>query len=661
MWLRTFLWLFAVLLCGIVSGESSKVSILACPSGCRCFTTAEGLHKASCFSSSDLKKFSQNNKHHNINILDLSHSSISKINNDLDKFAEVVSLDLSHNSIKVLKNILPSSKKLVHLNLENNLLKTFSASSLPSSVSSLNLKNNLLENVPSDLHLLKDLEHLELKGNPIYCSCVNIKAFHKLSNNHIVTDDVKCASPPNRKGKKLLDFKLSEVCSKDEEINKFVSEPLEDMMFGDEASDREIFGNFTTDLKSMEINEDVKLVKETWEANKNLRDDEEKEYIRIGETTTVSGFESSTEFEASGSHDPMTLLNDTDDFGSGDHGSGFPLKIDYIEGSGDDEENYTTTTEMFITGPIEPFGFNFDHFDTTTEMVEMPSIYQGTPDWNNKNKIESTTSKEVISSESPVFEDPIVKIHDEHQESPVKQSGEIVLADPEATKEPVKTTLGTYICIGIIVVLLVGLIGFSVIKGRIRKNRNRLQIRQQKRDIEKGGKELVDMNKALLGKPISQQLLDDEKERKINGNYELVPTHETFKKPENGKSVQSPEKEKQIPINENIKPDKTEPLQNGNRKSNTIPPEVQPIISITPIKSETDGPNSSPNLYPENNFAYPNEYNPVYNHDMGRVKIKLTETPKPKTPVLITRSRSNAGDIIITPAGDQSLPVSNST
>lgn len=34
----------------------------------------------------------------------------------------------------------------------------------------------------------------------------------------------------------------------------------------------------------------------------------------------------------------------------------------------------------------------------------------------------------------------------------------------------------------------------------------------------------------------------------------------------------------------------------------------------------------------------------VYSHDTGRVKIKLAETARPKTPILVTRSRSNAGD-----------------
>lgn len=37
-------------------------------------------------------------------------------------------------------------------------------------------------------------------------------------------------------------------------------------------------------------------------------------------------------------------------------------------------------------------------------------------------------------------------------------------------------------------------------------------------------------------------------------------------------------------------------------------------------------------------------YLQVYSHDTGRVKIKISETAKPKTPILVTRAPSNVGD-----------------
>lgn len=45
----------------------------------------------------------------------------------------------------------------------------------------------------------------------------------------------------------------------------------------------------------------------------------------------------------------------------------------------------------------------------------------------------------------------------------------------------------------------------------------------------------------------------------------------------------------------------------------------------------------------------PARYSPVYSPETGRVKIKLAETPRPRTPMLVQRSRSNAGEIVSTP------------
>lgn len=43
-------------------------------------------------------------------------------------------------------------------------------------------------------------------------------------------------------------------------------------------------------------------------------------------------------------------------------------------------------------------------------------------------------------------------------------------------------------------------------------------------------------------------------------------------------------------------------------------------------------------------LSIPISINKVYSHDTGRVKIKLSETSRPKTPILVTRSKSNAAD-----------------
>ncbi|XP_077289478.1 leucine rich repeat protein windpipe [Arctopsyche grandis] len=706
MWLRTCLCLLVIVVCGAVSVNSPEISFLQCPDACRCLTTPEGLHKASCFSAPYLKKFSQNNKHHNINILDLSYSNITKINDDLDKFTELVSLDLSSNSIKYLNRFLPNSKKLVYLDLKNNLLKKFSASVVPRSVSSLNLQNNFLENVPSDLYLLKDLEHLELKGNPIHCSCENVKIFNKLLSHHIVIDDVTCVLPSYKKGKSMVTLKISDVCSKENKKVEFVPELLEDMMFGDAPADAEVFGTLTTNKKLMEVSEESILNGETWEGTGSHADnDDDKEFYGVvTEESTHSSISSDPFLEASGDDElipythseipPISPKNDSlsgdgvEEFGSGDSGSGglmIPILFstsepnnedDYIEGSGN-LENETTTTELYITGLFNPFYLGAHELnDTIVEPLdipepERPKVYLGTPEWEIEAEV--TTRMEISTSVAPIpksaieVQDDIIKKEvpklDAEEISRNKMGSDSGEYSEESKPHQAKTSVGTYICIGIILALLVGLIALTLIKGRIRKDRDRRNTRQQKNDIEKGAKEMVDMNKSLLGKPA---IIPEAKDKKSNGNYERVPTFETLKKSENGNVLDSaPQRknntEEPKTTDDNQKPNKLEPVKNGNTKTD-IPTDAPPINCVTPTKSELDGPHLERNGFADPDLLLsPTEYIPVYSPDMGRVKIKLTETQKPKTPVLINRSRSNAGDIIITPAVEQISPSKSMT
>uniref|UniRef100_A0A1B0DDH1 Uncharacterized protein n=1 Tax=Phlebotomus papatasi TaxID=29031 RepID=A0A1B0DDH1_PHLPP len=67
-----------------------------------------------------------------------------------------------------------------------------------------------------------------------------------------------------------------------------------------------------------------------------------------------------------------------------------------------------------------------------------------------------------------------------------------------------------------------------------------------------------------------------------------------------------------------------------------------------PAEGQPQGSDPEENKYVPKSPALA-RYSPVYSPETGRVKIKLTETPKPKTPLLVTRSRSNAGEIITTP------------
>lgn len=690
-WLRVFFSLLAL------SMLLDQTVAALCPNGCICKTTRDGLHRATCSSLTELYKFTIRQKHHNINILDLSHNNITKVNHELDRLTEVVTLDLSTNGIQNLNKFLHNAKKLVHLNLANNRLESLSFITLPSGVSSLDLTNNLLRAVPSDINHLPNLEHLELEGNPLDCSCENIMARDRLLAANVYIDNVICASPKKLRGRSWLELKSKDICK----IHK-IEENFMDMMMGDQPIDAVQIGADTTALKSMSqvagsgLN-DGKVI----QGNNLVEDDDSLQFMRVGHLTSPAPFNN---IEGSGSGDfesttvsdiyidsmtatklgdkPLTSdeLLPEEDFqttadpleGSGE-GSGFIL-IDF------DHNVFQETTTPFIEelnpGPVMRI-FEDDSNKSTTEfpMPKLPTLYKGGDNWNSPST--PSGSGEKVTSSTP--RDTTVS-----EQIRVTQASE-VLGQVPASKEdqtpPHKT--GTYVCIAVIVILLVGLIGFAIIKGQMRKRRDRRILRQQKRDVENASKEMVDMNKSLLGKPAT---LENPTEKKINGKYELVPTHEVFqKKSENGdiangghNEVDSVRTDSPRDTNQNKSSSRDNNLAEGSKPSQqetsfdsapASPDSKKDTHSLSsedifvPLNDEDtprlNGAAESDVSHPlingdrntDSDFLSPSrEYVPVYSPDMGRVRIKMTETPKPKTPVLVTRSRSNAGDIIITPS-----------
>lgn len=667
-----------------------------CPKSCICKTTRDGLHRATCSSLPELYKFTIRQKHHNINILDLSHNNITKVSHELDRLTEIVTLDLSTNGIQNLNKFLHNAKKLVHLSLANNRLETLSLRTLPTSISSLDLTNNLLRDVPSDISHLSSLEHLELEGNPLDCSCENIVARDRLLAANVYIDTVKCVNPKKLKGQSWLELKTKDVCK----VHK-IEQNFMDMMMGDQPVDAIQIGAETNALKSMSLVaggdlNDGKVI----QGGNQGDDDDSLQFMRVGHLTSPAPFNN---IEGSGSGDiesttvseidlesrkipklDENLLISDEILPAGDS----QTTVDPLEGSGEGsgfipiifgpelgEETTTPILEVFSPDPVKKL-LEDDSNKSTTEfpMPDPPRLYQGGSAWYTKS--DSSSATENIPS-SPPPKDTTVS-----EQIRVTQVPQVLGQIPESKDHPPPHKTGTYVCIAVIVILLVGLIGFAIIKGQMRKRRDRRLLRQQKRDVENASKEMVDMNKSLLGKPAP---LDHPEEKRVNGKYELVPTHETFQKkseigdvPNGGHSesnlqrtdsprdtnqnksssrdnnlaegsrtpqetsfdsaLASPESRKDthslssedifVPVN-----DEDTPRLNGNTESDV----THPLI------------NGDPNT--DSDFLSPSrEYVPVYSPDMGRVRIKMSETPKPKTPVLVTRSRSNAGDIIITPA-----------
>lgn len=558
----------------------------------------------------------------------------------------------------------------MHLNLANNRIKSLSLTHLPTSVSSLDLSNNLLRDVPLDIEHLNALEHLEMEGNPLDCSCENILARDKLLSDNVLIDNVKCASPSKLQNKSWLELKTKDICKAPKTETNYL-----DMMMGDQPFDLVQVGEESSALKSMPLVassdlEDGSVI----HPEKVNEDDDSVQFMRVDRKKTT---QLSEDIEGSGDFETTTVSNvidTTDDTieGSGYEGSGFDF---LVERHNEPVETSTTHYEL-NTGPIERI-FTDDNLEDFP-LPPTPNVYEGGSNWHIQTespitkKAETEKPKTTQVMKDTTVSEPIRVTHaSEINEQP---------SSSDDHTAPHKT--GTYICIAIIIVLLVGLIGFAIIKGQIRKRRDRRLLRQQRRDVEKASKEMVDMNQSLLGKPA---VADSPIEKKANGKYEPVPTHEPLlKKSKNGdigngikhKDNNGVRTESPRDSNQNKSSSK-----DNNLSGDIIPPPQQETSfesnPITPSSIKNRNSLSSEDLFVPthdddiklnglgdisqsllngdstlSDFLSPSEYTPVYSPDMGRVRIKLSETPKPKTPVLVTRSRSNAGDIIITPSLD---------
>lgn len=219
---------------------------------------------------------------------------------------------------------------------------------------------------------------------------------------------------------------------------------------------------------------------------------------------------------------------------------------------------------------------------------------------------------------------------------------------------------GTYILLAAIGILLVSLIAFVAVQNRKEKRNKNKRTYDVEKEGRNGGTELQDMDKSLLGKPIEKNGNGKHENSPLIGNYEppAITVNEPIQElPQKDKSQQSLY-ENNLPNGngsafEPIEPVHATPLNGGVTKTPDSDEEV-----FHPANDNLNGPESL-NVSPEPPKRYSPiysptsprsaRYSPVYSPETGRVKIKLTETPKPKTPVVVTRSRSRAGDYVNTP------------
>lgn len=683
---RTILLLLAALItlsCCHAEEASSTISPqpFHCPESCTCTDITIGhreVKHARCESIEAL-----HDKQWPVFSLDLSGLSLTKVPATVEKLRNLTHLNLSNNHITEVARV---SQRIQELNLSHNRIGSGKLTKLPTNIRKLNLAHNHITVVPHALTKLVHLHELELSGNPINCSCETIQVRNWLQSRRIWTEDViKCSLPPKYKGRPWLQVKQSEMCPMtpaEIEEEKNIWEDTNDLMMGDQPAAGSGEGHHEDEVHH--------------EDDDHLEHDAlEEDYMRVDDDPRAMPYgEADAELdEGSGVvHTPDVLHRDAipEVEGSGSGAFVPRINIDKIDSTtthpdGDDEEG---SGEELPFIPIIPI------IRTTLDKTKPDKDFNA----EDKPEVEEPMPQPTLGIFEPHSEDDLTST------TPIPAGGSIGgPLDPKlmagapnsgvSTEQTDTASSGKlYLVLGAIFLLMVALIVIVALKQRNARNRNN---RRGQADVEAAKQtELQDMNNRMVGKPLEKKgngesapLMGQREKsdfaRPINGQkdsdkigfnpYEKpqtpdikqvplkshAPTEESFEKtkqPELGSFKPSDRVESKDSINENgpnnnnndddlNNNNQFQPIANGYPQENGVthsqPMESPP--SVHKAKRDEEWEKYTPRS-PDMK-----RYSPVYSPDTGRVKIRLSETPQPKTPLLVTRSRSNAGQMILTP------------
>ncbi|XP_055530118.1 protein windpipe isoform X2 [Wyeomyia smithii] len=673
----------------------------SCPHGCQCNDSS-----VTCTSVSGLRSI---DKSLPINRLVLSGLELTKIPAQLENIRNITELDLSNNHLSEVNHL---GKRIRKLNLSQNKITSGKLGKVPSFVESLNLTHNEITYLPLHLMKLKKLRYIELADNPINCTCETLHIRNWLTTRHVWSDQhIKCNAPQEFKGRPWLQVKQADVChetvGRSGGYNWDDFEDENDLMLGDQAN------LDAGEEQNDDEDEDV--------------DDFDKEYFPVAETVKSKD-------------PPIEIQNDEEQAADGGSGDGAPVAIGEEEKEGarkvvdvapsevSDEEESVTAPGVVRVGQIQNAVEGGDDDDdgsgsgggvligiedvskgvrtddgfvdgddvTGDDSEEKPISSPGGLGIFGKGLNDDTTTSSTTESFVAAVIPMVGSIEADKDSTSVGTDGTTAEEDQALSEDPTRANTdsqGTYILLAILAILLVSLILLVMCK-RKPDARNR----RDKNDVETGnGRELQDMDKNLLGKPIEKNghnpperipLMNDKSDH--DKVFNDKPNNYTPAKPERT-SLEKPTMEsfKPVPADRNkSKESLYENMPQNNNNNNTVPMQngngsVAPISNGDPagvhlphhnnVPSQNDEvflpPNGNPNqLHPEppagtvespkskrySPIYVPtspksDRYSPVYSPETGRVKIKLIETPKPKTPILVTRSRSRAGDYITTP------------
>lgn len=697
----------------LVTSPSLTQSPYVCPTDCECNVkdfSARCENLESLISSYSRKYASR--KLMPIKSLDLSNNELTKISNQLEVLVNLTELNLSHNKLTQVHKL--NFQHLEKLDLSHNHITSGKLSKLPKNIVELNISYNDITYLPVDFMKLKKLRTLDLHENPLNCTCETLHVRNWMSYQNVWSSKViKCTSPQIVKGQPWLQARQSEICfeatstQRSNIHDKWDDYDGNDIMMGDQPQDENVdveYDDGNDDDKKDEIiseNEDDNG-RDIFDEEKDIQKDEptgddvndydelDKEFIKLDhhhhDSTTAKPEESVDQYPEAqavkeeeqneeGSGEPAPIIQVTnqeeeDDDGSGSGGGILIVLPDSQSSSSESKSSESTTKEPEAE----------TDYDDPAPATEKPEEKEEDAD-------EATIVPVLSPGRNPnlslgIFEDftdPPTVIIGKQKDKLREPETETVKTDTEqgGLSENIKTATaedntGTYVLLAIIGILLVSLIIFVAMKNRKEK---REACRNY--DVEKNGAtELQDMDKRLLGKPLEKNgngkhtenspLINDHHDGKDDHPHDLT----SFKAPEItvDEPVQElPHKEKDksqqslydMPngngaIHEPIEPVHSSPNNGALPKSPDSDDEVFHPASDAPIdpQSLSVSPEPPKRYSPVYTPVSPRSerYSPVYSPETGRVKIKLTETPKPKTPVVVTRSRSRAGDYINTPS-----------
>uniref|UniRef100_A0A182PDK2 LRRCT domain-containing protein n=1 Tax=Anopheles epiroticus TaxID=199890 RepID=A0A182PDK2_9DIPT len=683
-----WLLLLALLVLGWSQGGADPTNV-KCPQECRCETNAT----IRCTSVTGLRSL---DKAQPIARLDLSGLELTKVPSVLENVRNITELDLSRNRLAEVNHL---GKRIRRLDLSHNRITSAKLARIPPFVESLNLTFNDITYLPLHLMKLKRLRYIELANNPINCTCETLHIRNWLTSRHVWSDEhIKCMAPAEFKGQPWLQVRQLDVCNPtvaEERKGGYPWDDYEDeneLMLGDAAAQPEV--NEEEEEEEDEFKREYFPVGEKVKRNEPpivVNEDEEdgsgggpavgaelesaigeEERRKVVDEPTVEG-SGGDEEEPEEGHSPRVIDDVAEEDGEEDgSGSGGGLLLGFGHISALDETGTGSSTET----PLDE-----EEKEPEEAPIEFPNLHDGLGifrDGKDDETSSETTSEETTSEGTHarvmVGSAGIMKTAASEPRPGDGAAAETPLVEgTNVTEQSEEDNQKTYLLLAILGIIVVSLIIMVVCK-RKPDSRNR----RNKYDVETAngaGREMKEMNKNLLEKAPADR----------NGGNGAVPEQTPLMAPDRPdyervfgdpqKTAFSPVKPVRTSLEkpmESFKPiaaerrtvtdgadnNNTTALPNGNGalQNGDAPPAG--VHKPTPqVPSDPDSQLAVPMESPRSKRYSPiyvptspksDRYSPVYSPETGRVKIKMTETPKPKTPILVTRSRSRAGDIITT-------------